>query len=506
MTSFSNACGVKDALLFTIEGPESTGPELRGLSQPFVVIGRDRRTDLLLENPQVSRRHVYLQVIGGWVFWMDLESRTGTRTEAGLRKSGWLREGQHLGIGPFTVRWSGGAVATPCEFPEVTPLVAQTYGREPLPEVALEFLNGPSQSMFWPMRRVMSLIGSAKGCKYRLADPSVSAFHASLLRTPAGLWVVDLRGGQSITVNAVPVRTDVLVDGDVLGIGQYRIRMRVRYRNRDRDRGSADGMAARGRASGAGRLPRSSRSASLSLLQPDQAQPVPGDPPPVNTLPVPIVATGFGVEVLSSTGSTTASLNPPGTSESVLVPLVNQFSLMQQQMFDQFQQAMSMLVRMFGTMHREQMDVIRDELDRLHQLTEELQALRSELANSSRGPTGPRAGGATAAAGPERRAAPNPSLAAVPPLAAAGRREPTKDPSLPPVAAAAGPPPSSKLPPSPRRDPPQDGSTTAAAGTPREPAPYEGEALLWIHQRIAALQQERETSWQKILKLIPGAP
>ena len=68
-------------------------------------------------------------------------------------------------------------------------------------------------------------------------------------------------------------------------------------------------------------------------------------------------------------------------TESMLVPLVNQFGLMQQQMFDQFQQAMAMMVQMFGTMHRDQMEVIRAELDRLHELTEEFHSLKNELAN-----------------------------------------------------------------------------------------------------------------------------
>ena len=65
------------------------------------------------------------------------------------------------------------------------------------------------------------------------------------------------------------------------------------------------------------------------------------------------------------------------------MPLVNQFGLMQQQMFDQFQQAMAMMVQMFGTMHRDQMEVIRTELDRLHELTEEFHALKQELADRS---------------------------------------------------------------------------------------------------------------------------
>ena len=59
---------------------------------------------------------------------------------------------------------------------------------------------------------------------------------------------------------------------------------------------------------------------------------------------------------MSSESSFPIQLAQSGLTESVLVPLVNQFGLMQQQMFDQFQQAMAMMVQMFGTMHRDQME------------------------------------------------------------------------------------------------------------------------------------------------------
>jgi hypothetical protein len=29
--------------------------------------------------------------------------------------------------------------------------------------------------------------------------------------------------------------------------------------------------------------------------------------------------------------------------------------------------------------------------------------------------------------------------------------------------------------------------------------------MLWLNQRIATLQEERESRWQKILKLLPGS-
>ena len=78
--------------------------------------------------------------------------------------------------------------------------------------------------------------------------------------------------------------------------------------------------------------------------------------------------------VPSNSMSSCAPCHNPNLTESMLVPMVNQFGLMQQQMFDQFQQAMAMMVQMFGTMHRDQMEVIRAELDRLHELTDEFHA------------------------------------------------------------------------------------------------------------------------------------
>ena len=84
------------------------------------------------------------------------------------------------------------------------------------------------------MNRVMSLIGSASGCKFRLADPSVSPFHCSLLRTPLGLWVVDLLGPDGVSVNDALVRYALLADDDVLKVGRYRIRVRSRFAGRDR--------------------------------------------------------------------------------------------------------------------------------------------------------------------------------------------------------------------------------------------------------------------------------
>jgi pSer/pThr/pTyr-binding forkhead associated (FHA) protein len=495
MKSFLNACGIKDSLRLVVEGPEARGGDARWFPQPFVVIGRDPRADLLLDDRQISRRHAYLQAVGGRLFWVDLESRTGTRTEAGPQKSGWLTGNGCLGIGPYTVRRrpaapDPAAEAAPGVPPWDPPLAALAYGHELLPEVALEFLNGPSRSTLWPMRRVMSMIGSAKGCKFRLTDRSVSAFHASLLRTPAGLWAVDLRGGQSIGVNGEPMRSSELVEGDVLSIGRYRIRIRCRYHARSLAVGASD--PARPEPSpGAWQLSRGSEHPGFPL--PDRAAAAMGSLAVSGEMQGPVSPASpgqvFPIETTALGVALPGGMSPSGVSESALVPLVNQFQIMQQQMFDQFQQAMGMLVQMFGTMHREQMEVIREELDRLHQLSGELQELKDELAKPSRRPVPPLselAAGGSAVVPPALSA-----TVAAPAVRTAEVRAP--------IAATPGPAPPAPAPPRP------DPSRTDPA-SPNSPSAHpDRDAVAWIHQRIMTIQSERETRWQKILKLLPGA-
>ena len=213
-------------------------------------------------------------------------------------------------------------------------------------------------------------------------------------------------------------------------------------------------------------------------------------------------------------------------TESMLVPLVNQFGLMQQQMFDQFQQAMTMMVQMFGTMHRDQMVVIREELDRLHALTEEFHALKNELTNRTKDggqtmseesavapatvnsnwsaatepnlsakmmaserstsrkatheegdATSALQGSPSIASWPEQRLSPDPPLSS-----------PLKQPAKPSV--------SEKL---------QESSLCAQDNGTSIRADSEQDSIAWLHQRIMTLQHERETRWQKILKLLPGA-
>ena len=539
MNLFLTACGISGPLQLAVRGPSSNESGVRLLHQPFALIGRDQRADVPLEHSLVSRRHVYLQVIEKQGFWIDLDSRSGTFSDGQLRKLGWLEPGRIIRIGPFELQQlprGGSAQEDQGDEPEskISPLVARSHGTQPLPEVALEFLNGPSRAASWPMNRVMSLIGSASGCKFRLADPSVSSFHCSLLRTPLGLWVIDLLGPDGVRVNDALVRYALLADNDVLKVGRYHIRVHSRFTGRDHDGpGSANTRSLT--------VP-VSRPLRRNLLEPVFPNEASGFSDSPGLRPTPWPGSGPGAYMPLESGQPSniewvSATNEPirlekgEISESVLVPLVNQFGMMQQQMLDQFQQAIAMLVQMFGNLHRDQMDTIREELDQLRDLTKEFQALKLESAARShaRPPiTGtPTSTGCSdleahrveTVSGAEERGNPGTDGAVNPVAAQIG----TVSELVPPVSAPPGgssgsaskavsDASSSQVPlstllsqashDSSGSGQPDTGSAqTTAGGSNLE---SDRDLIIWLHQRMMTLQEERETRWQKILKLLPG--
>jgi hypothetical protein len=145
---------------------------------------------------------------------------------------------------------------------------------------------------------------------------------------------------------------------------------------------------------------------------------------------------------------------PMNGAEALLMPLVSQFSQMQQQMFEQFQQTLLMMAQMFGNLQREQMALIRQELEQIQELTRQLHTLQSERMRQSASPLP----ASPHAASPS---SPTPSLS-----------------SKPTASAAKADTPSAKL--------------------------CDPDVHVWLSQRLSALQQERQSRWQKVLSILRG--
>jgi hypothetical protein len=145
---------------------------------------------------------------------------------------------------------------------------------------------------------------------------------------------------------------------------------------------------------------------------------------------------------------------PKNGAEALLMPLVSQFSQMQQQMFEQFQQTLLMMAQMFGNLQREQLALIRQELEQIKELTRQVHTLQSEGMRQSAWPL----------------------------------------PASPQAAAPSSPTPSLSWKP----------TTSAAEADTSYPKRGDPDVHVWLSQRLSALQQERQSRWQKVLSIVTG--
>lgn len=414
---FLQACGALAPLQLEVEHAERGELARWTTALPFALIGRDARADLRLDDKQVSRRHAYLQIVAGRCWWVDLNSRTGTYPDGDVTVSeetdhtasvrqrlrfGPLLGRRRISIGPFTIRLAGGGSADEDDSTGLTnPLIRGADDLSPSPRRILEFV-GTEQQRTWMVDRPLALIGRAAFCKVQLHSPLVSRTHCALVNTPAGLWVVDLLS-KGTCVNGTAVRWAQLEQEDELHIDPFRI--------------------------------------SVRTLAPSTLPTIPN-----------------GQEVVPSVQSLVPSALgvPSNGNERLLLPLMKQFTSMQQQMFEQFQQTLLMMAQMFGKLNREQMVHVRQELKQIHELKRQIQALQ---ANGTR---------STPAEAPEQPEMP-----------------------LPPIMSP----------------PPANGTKAFAAAhtaTDQPAARTEGEVHMWLAQRLTALQQERQTRWQRLLTLLTG--
>jgi hypothetical protein len=221
-----------------------------------------------------------------------------------------------------------------------------------------------------------------------------------------------------------------------------------------------------------------------------------------------------------------SAVSAVGPNESAFLPLLNQFAMMQQQMFDQFQQAILQMVHVFGALHREQMDAISGELNDLRDLTRELQSLERQFVAAPPAGTGNQV--ATPAMATSLDASLDDSLANIDQLAAmlGDRSRPDAQPNGPGedrrrngAADESASKESEKAPSPPHASPEENDEalTTprpATAGAepipklrvdPRASAESSQEIHAFLCKRMATLQEERQSHWKKILGILTGA-
>jgi pSer/pThr/pTyr-binding forkhead associated (FHA) protein len=489
---FRRSCGLSAPIQLE---SEHTGQPMEGIVAafdfPFVLIGRHSRSDLRLDHGGVSRRHALLQAVAGRVFVVDLNSRSKVHWEGeeDSRSHGWFDHDRFIQVGPYRMRRRDNQVDADAsrELPDPRSLLqAETSDSDGLPRASLELPirtgNRPSQ---WFLESRLALVGRSDECQLVLTDDSISKFHAALLRTPSGVWVIDLLAREGTHVNGARVRWAWLGDGDALRLGRFTFV--VRYET------SLGQISRRDVPLDAGADLAAHVGTELAVRTGDN-----GHKPPVPAVRssgrsrIELKALSPNQPLLpSALFSSTAGAWEP---EMIAPPAPMGFWQHQMRMMELFHNDMMMMFQMFVAMHGEHLASVRDELGRFQQLTRELNELQAKLAQ----PAG------SADAGPTKRAdrslpksAPglpaNPKKLGNTPASRdskhAGDRS-EAEPRGPVTASGAS-----------KQGAPAPG--VASPSQPDRPAPADqAQVHEVLTRRIAELQRERQGYWQRILSAL----
>jgi pSer/pThr/pTyr-binding forkhead associated (FHA) protein len=365
---FLLACGAVGPVTVLVVGPGESDRRRFLSRRAFLLVGRHPRACVSLSDQRVCPRHLYLQVIGGHLYGVDLGSRAGVYHGVSRFSSGWVAPNSFLRLGPYHISVE---VKRPADAPSFAapddPISHPSTDGASFPPLSADLLIDNVRRTGWKMTRRLVLVGRDPAARLRLRDRSVSRFHCALVGTPRGTWVVDLLSREGTLVNDNRVSSVRLLDGDRLRVGCYELVIRTE------EPGPPPGSTA------------------LSL---------PAAAPPGLLRPVP------GLPALPA-------------EASALLPILQQFGMFQQQMLDQFQQSLMLMLQTFAKMNSEQMDLIRDELSELRRLTEELHEARQLQTAGPRSPASGETPSRATSVGPIPTPTADPPILAPPPASEA---------------------------------------------------------------------------------------
>ncbi|HLJ12246.1 MAG TPA: FHA domain-containing protein [Planctomycetaceae bacterium] len=510
---FTAACGAKLPLRVSVRNERNGECDDFLIERPWAVIGGDERCDIRLLHPDVSRRHAYLQFVGSRLLCCDLGSRTGTHWTTEIRSRSWLKADEPIYIGPYSMRLADNDFAPEPGAAPSPGAASQAPGE--VSRAALTFINARSRAgraKVSRLRRPVTLVGWSHLCNVRLQHSSVGRVHCALVWTPTGMWVVDLlcRGGTS--VNGSVVESARLAEGDEITIGRFHLK--VTY--------GAAGEAgveplADVEVEAAGSAPRAAlmRATAPSHINGEDSSTGPTETGPTDTGTADVGPTDIGfvagasllprgatfpmpfrhssVDVTPLNG---AAVPPAQLSDSLALAMMQQFSVMQQQMFDHTQQLLTAMAQTFSAAHSRQVELIRGELLRVHEVNRELQELNVKLTLTRQG----QPAGALDAPASEEPVVPAPAAEkdTVPDQPTMqldqtpGPQRPAFDRQAPETGRR-------------KRKPAEAAksrSQTAKSSQQAGSATAGHDVHAWLTGRISELEEERTSRWQKILHLL----
>jgi len=112
------------------------------------------------------------------------------------------------------------------------------------PHLKLVVQNGLGVGTTIDARRVVTLVGSRKGCKVNLRHPKVSPVHVAIVNTGSRLYAVDLVTRAGTLLNGLKMEHEELSDGDVLAIGPWQFSIGIEAASQGKRNDSGAGLPA----------------------------------------------------------------------------------------------------------------------------------------------------------------------------------------------------------------------------------------------------------------------
>jgi ABC transport system ATP-binding/permease protein len=172
-----------------------------------MVVGRAPDVSLVLNHPEVSRRHCRILREGESWFVEDLGSRLGTAVNGNrISSRTTLRPGDRIHVGPVILAFGVGRKETPEIADIAQPIGAVLYKQEPT-----EFIPLNASLVF----------GRSDEIDVKLDDPAVSRRHAEIEAGPDGYRLRDLKSRAGSFVNGRRFEEHDLVIGDQIQLGPF---------------------------------------------------------------------------------------------------------------------------------------------------------------------------------------------------------------------------------------------------------------------------------------------
>ena len=195
---------------------------VQGLRFPLagkVVIGRDPNCDLVLNTPQVSRRHCEVEVLNSQLYIRDLGSTNGCQVNGETVTTAVVRAGDYITVDLIKFLVEGPENEQENTVARNFPIVAES-GDKPY----LLIRTGERAGEKVHLSKAHYTVGRTGENDIVLEDSSVSRHHANLIRTSDGGWKIeDCETTNGTSINGEMVMGGQLHHADRIRIGNIKL-------------------------------------------------------------------------------------------------------------------------------------------------------------------------------------------------------------------------------------------------------------------------------------------